>query len=568
MPEIGQASLSDNLPINAQPSRRQARKVSGSHIRCAWIAIGVHVEAAFRHPAKYLAAAWWRVLGKRLRARSRLAPLLGSSRHAYSLWLCQQEALASDRRTFAAIAPPPLHIVAIVDASSRYAGLDATLQSLDVEGVTAIVVSDAQLAGRSVVNTVTQALETIKGLAECWLMPTTAGDILAPGAVTTYAAALAHSPARIAYADDDLIDGKGRRHTPHFKPDWNEELFRHFDYLSGSAIIRTSKDQLTALGEAPDWSRHLIEIAARETPPLHVREVLHHRRERPQPRVPASLTKTEGDLPGVSVIIPTRNRADLLQTCLNGLAATDYPNLEVIVVDNDSDDPQSLAYLGSLDPSRVRVLRHHGPFNFATINNRAARETSGGILCLLNNDVEVIDTDWLSVMVQQSMRDEVGAVGAQLLYPDGRIQHAGVILGVGGGAAHSHRLIAPADEGYFCRHQLPQYVSAVTAACLVIQRERFMTIGGFDEKNFAVAFNDVDLCLRLNNKGWQSFYEPRARLVHHESVSRGFDRDPIGARRLAGELEALKRRWGTSALVDPYHHPYLSPHSEQFVVSL
>jgi GT2 family glycosyltransferase len=180
----------------------------------------------------------------------------------------------------------------------------------------------------------------------------------------------------------------------------------------------------------------------------------------------------------------------------------------------------------------------------------------------------VIEPGWLKIMAVQAMREDVGAVGAQLLYPDGRIQHAGVVLGVGGAAAHAHRLLYPEDEGYFRRHALPQFVSAVTAACLVVQRERFMAVNGLDETNFAVAFNDVDLCMRLNQQGWQSFYEPRAKLVHHESVSRGLDRDPKGAARLAEELAALKAAWNTDQRVDPFHHPQLGRFSERFVVRL
>jgi GT2 family glycosyltransferase len=297
--------------------------------------------------------------------------------------------------------------------------------------------------------------------------------------------------------------------------------------------------------------------------------VLHHRHARPHPRVPAAPeARPDGGLPSVSVIIPTRNRVDLLATCLAGLAETAYPDLEVIVVDNDSDDPHTLAFLEGLDSTTHRVLRHAGPFNFSTINNRAASEARGEMLCLLNNDIEVIGPDWLSAMVAQALRPHVGAVGARLLYPDGRIQHAGVVLGVGGAAAHAHRLLRPGEEGYFRRHDLPQFVSAVTAACLVVRRDRFLAVDGFDERDFAVAFNDVDLCMRLNRRGWQALYEPRATLIHHESVSRGLDRDPAGAERLAGEIAALRRNWGTDTLVDPFHHPELSPFSERFVVRL
>ena len=284
--------------------------------------------------------------------------------------------------------------------------------------------------------------------------------------------------------------------------------------------------------------------------------------------MPLALELPSGDLPLVSVIIPTRNRVDLLRTCLKGIDATDYPQIEVIVVDNDSDDPETLGFLADLDPTRHRILRHEGTFNYSAINNRAVMEARGKLLCLLNNDIEVVEQGWLKAMVSQALRDEVGAVGARLLYPDGRIQHAGVVIGMGNAAGHAHRFIRPNEEGYFYRHALPQFASAVTAACLVVRRDRFLAVGGLDERNFAVAFNDVDLCLRLNQQGWQTLYEPRATLTHHESVSRGLDRDPVGAARFAGELAALQRLWGTHELVDPFHHPELSRASERFVLRL
>ena len=173
----------------------------------------------------------------------------------------------------------------------------------------------------------------------------------------------------------------------------------------------------------------------------------------------------------------------------------------------------------------------------------------GDLLCFLNNDVEMVDDDWLSMMVRQALRPEIGAVGARLLYPDRTIQHAGVYMGIGGGAGHGHRFLRDDDAGYFERARLPQQVSAVTAACLVVKREKFLAVGGFDEVDFPVAFNDVDLCLKLNERGWQSFYEPRATLIHHESKSRGSDRARPNKARFAGELAALKRKWQTDAAI-------------------
>jgi GT2 family glycosyltransferase len=272
--------------------------------------------------------------------------------------------------------------------------------------------------------------------------------------------------------------------------------------------------------------------------------------------------------PSVSVIIPTRDRSELLRSCIEGLDRTEYQRCERIIVDNGSSEPQALAYLAELEQSGTKVLRMPGPFNYSALNNAAVQRASGELLCFLNNDIEMIDADWLRILVAQAVRDEIGAVGARLLYPDGTIQHAGVFTGIGGGAAHAHRFQHSKDVGYFERANLPQRVSAVTGACLVVAREKFLIAGGFDEENFPVAFNDVDLCLKLNSRGWQSFYEPRATLIHHESKSRGSDRLRTNRTRFAAELAALKRIWKTDQYTDPYHHPHLSPFCEQFSIAV
>lgn len=524
-----------------------------------WLMLSICFAAFAASPAAFFGAAWWRLCGKRLRARSRFAPLLGAAPEAYRLWIERFE--ITPVSSAADVSVPT--IVVAVDLTAGADGLDETLRSLTTEGVTALIVDPR--AG----STLTDAARSIDWTAETWLMPLTAGDVLASGAVTAYRAAIVQAQGRIIYADDDLIDREGRRTSPHFKPDWNSELFRHFDFLSSSCIIQVEERTFEDLGGAGDWARELVASALNEGAPLHLRQVLHHRRIRQRPHVPAVPARTSADdLPSISVIVPTRNRVDLLANCLAGVAEVEYPDVEVIVVDNDSDDADALAFLERLNQTHCRVLRHVGPFNFSAINNRAAAGARGHLLCLLNNDVEMIERDWLATMVTNALRPDVGAVGARLLYPDGRVQHAGVVLGIGGAAAHAHRLLRPEDEGYFRRHNLPQFVSAVTAACLVVQRDRFLAVGGFDEREFAVAFNDVDLCMRLNQRGWQAFYEPRATLIHHESVSRGLDRDPVGARRFAGELAALRRNWGTDRLVDPFHHPELSPFSERFVIRL
>lgn len=524
-----------------------------------WLSGSIHFDGFRADPAAYLTAVKWRLLGKRVRARGQFAPLLSRSRHAYQYWSLHREADRS-ARPLPDGAPPIVALIAI-DDNNRHL-LDQTLQSLADEAVPAFVIA------RGSKDDLATAAAAIDWQADPWLMPMQAGDRIAPGSCATYLHAAQTVEAKVIFADDDTYDRWGRRTAPHFKPDWNAELYRHFDYISLSCIVRLGPQDLLEPGATTCWPEALVRHAAESGRVHHVREVLHHRPNRnPAPAAPASLPIATR-LPSVSVIIPTRNRVDLLRTCLAGLAATSYPDIEVIVVDNDSNDPETLDFLASQDPAKVRVLHHPGAFNYSTINNRAAHQARGELLCLLNNDIEIISPDWLQIMATQAQRADVGAVGAQLLYPDGRIQHAGVVVGVGNAAGHAHRFIAPSAEGYFRRHALPQFTSAVTGACLVVARDRFLKVGGLDERNFAVAFNDVDLCLRLNQHGWQSLYEPRAVLIHHESVSRGLDRDPIGAARFAGELAALKRQWQTDSIVDPYHHPQLSRASEQFAVAI
>lgn len=515
--------------------------------------LAVHLDTARLSPTPWLTALWWRVLGKRVRSRAQFGPLLGASPRAYRLWLHNEPKPVTTHLH----AQPVIMVVA-----GEGQGRDETVRSAVAEDLQVLCAdSSAAVAeqGRD---------------APLWLMWLEAGDTLATGAGTAYRAAAATTPhARVIYADDDVIDVRERRTCPHFKPEWNRELLRHHDYVTGAAIAQVDAEEFRAALAQGAVADLVSKVAANSVPQevLRLPHVLHHRRSRPVPGVPAAPTSHGGQIPKVSVIIPTRNRLDLLRTCIDGLARTEYPDLEVIVVDNGSDDPAALEYLAELDPTRFRVLRDDGPFNFSRLNNRAAQLAKGELLCLLNNDIEVLEPDWLKIMVHQALRPEVGAVGACLLYPDGRIQHAGVVLGICGGAAHAHRLLRPETEGYFRRHALPQFVSAVTAACLVVRRESFEAVGGLDEENFAVAFNDVDLCMRLNQRGWQSLYEPRATLVHHESVSRGLDRDPVGAARLAGELAALKARWGTGDMerqVDPFHHPQLSRYSERFAIRL
>lgn len=524
-----------------------------------WLVLSVHGQAFCTDPLAYLTAVWWRVRGKTLRSRYQFASLLGRTRLAYRLWWIR-----------AGEVPPgghevlePFPIVALIDAQAGR-NVAESRASLEAECVTTLVVGSPQCP------TLKNAVQQIDWRDGLWLMPLQAGDRLGLGAMTDYgrAIAAAETQTKLIYADDDLIDERDIAHTPHFKPDWNEELFRHHDYLTGACILRATRADLLACASAEDWMASLTERIAEEGAPVHLPRMLHRRCSRPLPVIPAAPAVEDRDLPPVSIIVPTRNRVDLLRTCLDGVAETAYPDIEVIIVDNDSDDPETLAYLNGLNAARHKIIRQSGAFNFSAINNRAAKEARGHLLCLLNNDIEITDPDWLRIMAVQAQREEVGAVGARLLYPDGRIQHAGVVLGMGNAAGHAHKLLQPDEEGYFHRHSLPQFATAVTAACLVVEKEKYMAVGGLNEVDFAVAFNDVDFCLRLNQRGWQSFYEPRATLIHHESLSRGFDRDSVGAQRFEQEVAAWQKIWGDEKRGDPYHHPALSCATERFVVRL
>lgn len=547
--------------IRQKPMRSKSTGQYLKRIADAWLTASVHFDAFRAEPRAYLTATKWWIKRKRVRARGQFAPLLSQSPRAYRLWVLRQE------RVGRGYSQPDLAcpIIAVVDLNGGFdpRELALTQQSLMAEGLIPLAIGSLETP------TLAAVIARIDWTADPWLLPVSPGDRIAPGTVDAYRAAMADTVARIIYADDDQLIGS-RRAKPYFKPDWNSELFRHQDYLTGACIVHATPADLEAVADRTDWAAGLIAIVAAQGQgaPVHLREMLHHRRHRPVTRLPACPIAIASDLPPLSVIVPTRNRVDLLRNCLDGVATAHYPQVDVIVMDNDSDDPETLAYLAALDPARHRVLRHSGAFNYSAINNRAAAQAQGRLLCLLNNDIEMTDPYWLAILAKQALRPEVGAVGARLLYPDGRIQHAGVVIGVGNAAGHAHRFLRPDDEGYFHRHSLPQFTMAVTAACLVVERNKFMAVGGLNEGDFPVAFNDVDFCLRLNREGWQSLYEPRATLIHHESVSRGLDHDPVGAARFAGELAALKRFWKTDEIYDLYHHPQLSRASEQFAVTL
>lgn len=491
--------------------------------------------------------------------------MAGRSPYAYDLWVAKHEPKIRSAYGWKG-GVGTARIIAAIDCVDGSDGVEDSLRSL--EGSSCVVVGEVGSYG---VKRVARPNELASLITEdeAWLCVVRSGDRLADGALVAYAQAIDRTPgAPLIYADDDLIGPSSRRTSPHFKPAWNPELFQQHDFVSAAAVMKVRRDDLAGL-DPKTWAQDLARTAIASGPPVHLPLVLHHRKQRPHPVIPRNVAiEAASPLPPITMIIPTRNQRALLQACIEGVEQTDYPRLNVVVVDNDSDEPDSVAYLESLRQAGVKVIRIPGPFNFSALNNEAVRHVDGELLCFLNNDVEMIEPDWLRPLVAQAVRPDIGAVGAQLLYPDGTIQHAGVFTGIGGGAGHAHRFQAAGENGYFQRASLPQRVAAVTAACLVVARDKFLAVGGFDEALFPVAFNDVDLCLKLNQRGWQSFYEPRAKLIHHESKSRGSDRAKLNRDRFAGELAALKAKWRTDQECDPFHHPHLSPFCEQFYVAV
>jgi GT2 family glycosyltransferase len=270
--------------------------------------------------------------------------------------------------------------------------------------------------------------------------------------------------------------------------------------------------------------------------------------------------------PLASVIIPTRNGEALLRQCIDTIRErTEYKNYEIVVVDNQSDDPQTLAYLSELRKTGgVKVIRYDHPFNFSAINNFAARECQGEVLCFMNDDIEILSPGWLDEMVSQGMRPEIGAVGARLWYPDGRLQHGGVVLGLGGVAGHAMKYSYIGNRGYMGRSVLVQNYTAVTAACMLVRRQVFDEVGGFDEENLAVAFNDVDICIRIYQAGYNNLWTPYAEFNHHESASRGAEDTPEKQRRFTLEAEYMLNKWGPVLERDPAYNPNLTRCGEDF----
>lgn len=422
----------------------------------------------------------------------------------------------------------------------------------------------------------------------------------------------AHPEADIVYSDEDKMDMEGRRFGAYFKPDWSLELFRSQNLISHLGVYRTA-----LVREVGGFRRGLegsqdYDLALRvleRTKPAHIRHiprVLYHWRAIPGSTaldvnekgyamraarraleehyarvsggkiryVPGSSGGLHGSVypqpeprPLVSIIIPTRDGGERLRQCIDSIRRrSTWKPFEFILVDNQSRDPATLEYLARLEGKGAQVISYDAPFNYSAINNLAASRARGSVLALLNDDLEVLTSRWLEEMVAYALREDVGAVGARLYYPDGMLQHAGLVLGMGvdGVAATPHRNLPRGQSGYAGRAILPQEFSAVTAACMVLRRSVFEEVGGFDAEHLPVAYNDVDLCLRLRERGYRIVWNPAAELYHHESATRGPEDTPEKKARFAREAAYMKHRWGAWLREDPFYNPNLALDRDDF----
>ena len=434
-------------------------------------------------------------------------------------------------------------------------------------------------------------------------------DILSADALYQMATAVFEKKADFVYSDEALFDTDYKNPiVGHFKPDYSYYYLTNVNYICH--LVCMKKSIFTELGglkkEYDGAQDHDLFLKVSEIPNvkiLHIPKVLYYWRvhsgstsggvgakpyvtQNAIAAIDAHLERTgvkgkarEGMFPStykidyeienpplVSIIIPNKDQVKVLKQCIDSIyEKTLYKNFEILVVENNSTENETFEYYNEIENAHdnLRVLYYKGGFNFSKINNFAVSQARGDMYLMLNNDIEIITPEWLGEMVSLAIQKNVGIVGAMLYYPDNRVQHAGVITGLGGYAGHSHKYHPRGKSGYMFRLSCVQNLSCVTAACLLATKQAFEAVGGMDEE-FAVAFNDVDFCLRVRNCGYQVLFTPYAQCYHHESVSRGADTSGEKKERFERERQRLKNRFGDSLLHDPFYNPNLTLDMEDF----
>lgn len=423
-------------------------------------------------------------------------------------------------------------------------------------------------------------------------------DLLAPFALYEVVKFLNKNPENdFIYSDEDKVPANSSERYGHFfKPNWSPDTFLSYNYICHFAVVRRKiVDEVGGFRQGYDGAQDydlFLRILQKTSRIKRIPKILYHWRASQGSAASNTTAKLyactaaknaiaeylrnnwieaevlDGMFPTsyrvkyriqqiqkISIIVPTRDKVHLLKQCVSSvLNKTNYKHYELIIVDNQSREEDTIDYFNNIKKDeRVKIVSYDKSFNFAAINNYAVTKTDAEYLVFLNNDTEVISSDWLSAMFEFAQRKEVGAIGAKLYYPDNKIQHAGVIIGLRGLAAHSHKGFPNSGNGYMGRLNTIQNVSAVTAACMMMRRKVFEEVGGFDER-LSVAFNDVDLCLKIREKGYLIVYTPYAELYHHESASRGIE-DKY-KERFKREEELMKTKWRQALEAgDPYYNP-------------
>ena len=434
-----------------------------------------------------------------------------------------------------------------------------------------------------------------------------AGDTVNPRAISEIGKAIHFNPScSFFYSDHDHLDSSDQRCFPEFKPRWNLDFFLSQQYIGSAAVIKCDPGEHGSILAAKDDPVILlgelilrkVKLSYSKNPVIahHIPSVLFHFHDRNADKnysmrkwsslIDLHLKKSTkinydedskkigwpilSNPPLVSIIVPTKNARKLVKKCLESiLSLTDYKNYEILLVDNQSDDKKSLAFFRGLDAHpKIRVLQYDKPFNYSAINNYAVAHACGEVIALVNNDIEVITQGWLSEMVSHALRPGVGCVGAKLFYSNNSVQHAGVIIGYGGVAGHAHKYFPKNHPGYMNRLEVVHNVSAVTAACLVVKKSIYNEVGGLDEKNLTVAFNDVDFCLKVGSAGYRNVFTPHALLFHHESVTRGSDQTGEKKERFDAEISYMKQKWRTDRFLDPAYNPNLTLNREDFSLDM
>ena len=436
-------------------------------------------------------------------------------------------------------------------------------------------------------------------------------DLLHPAALHEVMRAICEQDADFIYTDENTFHEKPEdAFCPHFKPDYAPDTLRSYNYICHFTVFsRELLDEVGNFRREFDGSQDydmVLRLTEKASKIVHIPEILYFWRahsgstagdisakpytmdaarralgehldrvglvgEVEDSSIPSTyrIKYTISGCPKVSIVIPNMDHADTLRTCISSiLEKTTYENFEIVIIENNSRKEETFAYYDELktDP-RIQIVTWEGKFNYSAINNFGVREAATGeYILLLNNDIEVITPDWLQEMLMFAQRPDVGAVGAMLYYPDDTIQHAGVVLGIGGVAGHAHKYFPRGDFGYMSRATIAQDLSVVTAACVMLPRTVWDEAGGLDE-TFEVAFNDVDLCMRIRKAGYLIVWTPYAELYHYESKSRGAEDTPEKKKRFEGEVRRFQARWKSElAAGDPYYNPNLTLVREDFSV--